>query len=60
MKVQIFTDRNLFKNILNGWSEEKMIQGKIKTLTGRTFVVEQLDENDTILKIKQKIEGICQ
>ena len=39
MQVHVYTDRNLTNHLLNGWSEEKLIQGKIKTLTGRTITV---------------------
>ena len=57
MKINVFTDKNLYKTILNGWSEEKMLKGQIKTLTGRTFVVD-VSEDDKVRRIKEKIEGI--
>jgi hypothetical protein len=39
MQVHIFTDRNLTTHLLNGWSIDKLIQGKIKTISGRTFTI---------------------
>eukprot|EP01115_Flamella_aegyptia_P009333 TRINITY_DN3973_c0_g2_i1.p2 TRINITY_DN3973_c0_g2~~TRINITY_DN3973_c0_g2_i1.p2 ORF type:complete len:66 (-),score=3.89 TRINITY_DN3973_c0_g2_i1:282-479(-) len=56
MKVTIFTDRNLSRHLLNGWSADKLIEGKVKTLTGRTFSVEVESEKSTIKELKEKVE----
>ncbi len=56
MIVNIFTDNNLYDYVTRGWSEEKLISGKIKTLSSRTFTITGLQESSTILEIKRKIE----
>ena len=56
-QINIFTDKNLWKNLLNGWSEEKLIEGKIKTLTSRTFPLQVLP-TDTGLQLKRKIQDL--
>ncbi len=58
MKLNIYTDKNLGKYLLQGWNEEKLISGKIKTLTGKMFYLDDVNENATILEIKQKIEDL--
>lgn len=55
MKIKIFADNQLHQHIIRGWSIEKLISGQIKTLTGKTITLE-VDPQDTILKVKQKIE----
>ncbi len=58
MKLNIYTDKNLGKYLLQGWNEEKLISGKIKTLTGKMFHLDDVNEKATILEIKQKIEDL--
>jgi len=56
MKINIFTDKNLASYIVRGWSEDKLVSGKIKTLTGRTFPISDVGEHDSVMMVKQKIE----
>lgn len=56
MKVNIFTDKNLYSYLIKGWSEEKLVSGQIKTLTGRTFSIEGIEEKDSVKTLKHKIE----
>ena len=56
MKVNIYTDKNLMSYLAKGWSEDKLVEGKIKTLTGRTFSVEGVEDNWSILQIKHTLE----
>lgn len=56
MRVNIYTDKNLMSYLAKGWSEDKLVQGKIKTLTGKTYYIEDVEENWTILQIKRALE----
>eukprot|EP00026_Physarum_polycephalum_P018046 Phypoly_transcript_19483.p1 GENE.Phypoly_transcript_19483~~Phypoly_transcript_19483.p1 ORF type:complete len:218 (+),score=58.17 Phypoly_transcript_19483:88-654(+) len=56
MRVNIYTDKNLMAYLAKGWSEDKLVQGKIKTLTGRTMFVEGVEDAWTILQLKRAIE----
>jgi len=55
MRILLFTDKNLSLYLAKGWSEEKLVTGKIKTLSSKTFSVE-LHPSNTILDLKKKIE----
>jgi hypothetical protein len=55
MRLFLFTDKNLYHHLLRGWSEEKLISGKIQTLTGRRIEL-HVNRTDTIYSVKQKIE----
>lgn len=65
-KLSIFYDKHLYRHLLHGWSEEKIIQGKIHTLTGKTFVLEtgandftrDLSSSSTILEVKKMLEDM--
>mmetsp|Transcript_17520 Transcript_17520/g.24314 ORF Transcript_17520/g.24314 Transcript_17520/m.24314 type:complete len:165 (+) Transcript_17520:82-576(+) len=56
MKIIIYTNKNLASYLARGWSEEKLISGKVSTLDSRRFVLDGLNPDDTILILKQKIE----
>jgi hypothetical protein len=56
MKVNIYTDKNLMSYLAKGWSEDKLVAGKIKTLTGRTFSVDGVEDNWTIFQLKRALE----
>jgi len=55
----LFTDRNLIKIISQGWDLDRLVQGKIGTLSGRTFEVnlpEDVGLNIIIKDIKKLVE----
>jgi hypothetical protein len=55
MKVTIFTDKNLRQILQKGWSEERLVNGQIATLTGRKFSV-NIEPTQSIRELKHKIE----
>ncbi|KAL0487518.1 hypothetical protein AKO1_008646 [Acrasis kona] len=58
-KVKLFTDRNLIKIISQGWDLDRLVQGKIGTLSGKTFEItlpEDIGYNVTIKDLKALIE----
>lgn len=59
ISIKIFTDRNLIKIVSQGWDLDRLVKGKIGTLTGRTFSIKlplETGLNTTISALKGLIE----
>eukprot|EP01114_Cavostelium_apophysatum_P003628 TRINITY_DN1366_c0_g1_i2.p2 TRINITY_DN1366_c0_g1~~TRINITY_DN1366_c0_g1_i2.p2 ORF type:complete len:217 (-),score=33.78 TRINITY_DN1366_c0_g1_i2:1240-1890(-) len=54
--INIFYDKNLFQHLLLGWNENHLIEGKVRTLTGRTIVLDGLSNSTTVNRVKELIE----
>jgi len=55
IQVSVYTDKNLPVYLTRGWSEDAFIEGRVKTLTGRTFSV-TVNRNATVRDLKLAIE----
>lgn len=56
MKINVYTDKNLLAYLAKGWSEDKLISGKIKTLTGRTISIKNVEDSWNVFDLKRAIE----
>jgi hypothetical protein len=52
VKIKIFTDRNLIKIVSQGWDLDRLVSGKIGTLTGRNFYINLPNDTGLYTTIK--------